>query len=44
MEPETVVTELSRRGADRAAGAKRAPRRPARSSRRPRNVEAAHTK
>ena len=43
-EPETVVAELSERGADRAAGAKRAPRRPARPRRGPRKVEEAHTK
>ncbi len=44
MEPETVVAELSQRGADRAAGTKRSPRRPGRPRRGPRNVEPAHTK
>jgi hypothetical protein len=44
MEPETVVAELSQRGANRAAGSKRAPRRPERKKRAPRNAEAAHAK
>jgi hypothetical protein len=43
MEPETVVAELSRRGADRAVGSKRSPRRPANKKRSPRNVEPART-
>jgi hypothetical protein len=44
MEPETVVAELSQRGANRAVNSKRVPRRPAKTRRAPRNVEAAHTK
>jgi hypothetical protein len=43
-EPETVVTELSQRGANRAANAKGSPRRPERSKRRPRNTEEARTR
>jgi hypothetical protein len=44
MEPETVVGELSQRGANRAVGSKRAPRRPQNKKRGPRNVEAAPAK
>ena len=44
MEPETVVAELSQRGADRATGTKRSPRRPQNRKRGPRNVEAARAK
>lgn len=44
MEPETVVAELSRRGANRAANTKGSPRRPARTKRAPRNAEAARNK
>jgi hypothetical protein len=44
MEPETVVAELSQRGADRVVGSKRAPRRPARAKRAPRNAEEARAK
>jgi type I site-specific restriction endonuclease len=38
-EPETVVAELSQRGADRTAGAKRSPRRPARTRKQSRSAE-----
>jgi hypothetical protein len=41
MEPETAVAELSQRGANRAAGAKRSPRRPARTRKQSRNAESA---
>jgi hypothetical protein len=44
MEPETVVAELSQRGANRPANSKGSPRRPERTRRRPRNVEAARAK
>jgi len=44
MEPETVVAELSQRGADRVTSAKRAPRRPARNRRGSRNLDEARTK
>jgi hypothetical protein len=44
IEPETVVAELSQRGANRAVSSKRSPRRPARTKRGPRNVEAAPAK
>jgi hypothetical protein len=43
-EPETVVAELSQRGATRAPNAKGSPRRPERSKRRLRNAEAARTR
>jgi hypothetical protein len=44
MEPETVVAELSQRGANRAVNSKRAPRRPQNKKRGPRNVEEARAK
>jgi hypothetical protein len=44
MEPETVVTELSQRGAARAAGLRRSPRRPQNKKRGPRNTEEARAK
>jgi hypothetical protein len=43
MEPETVIAELSQRGANRAMGLKRSPRRPQNKKRGPRNVEPART-
>jgi hypothetical protein len=44
MEPEMVVNELSRRGINRAANSKGAPRRPPRKKRGPRNTEEARAK
>jgi hypothetical protein len=43
MEPETVVAELSQRGANRVVNSKRSPRRPGPKKRGPRNVEPSRT-